>query len=81
MTQEEFDTLKDRVRIAIDLFDKRSNLQTSITAITKCYLLVRNGDDVDSLSIRVKEQDAIRTIVLAQLNSELAEVLQKITEL
>jgi hypothetical protein len=80
MTQEEFDTLKERVRIAIELFDRRNGLQASVTAVTKCYLTVHNGDDPRAGGIRIKEQDAVRTIVLTQLNSELAEVVQKIAE-
>lgn len=80
MTQEEFDTLKEKLRIATDLFDKRNGLQASVAAMSKCYITVHSGDDVRAAGIRIKEQDAVRNIVLAQLNSELAEVIQKIAE-
>lgn len=62
------------------MFDKRNRLQLSVAAMTKCYITVHNGDDVRAAGIRIKEQEAVRTIALTQLNSELAEVVQKIAE-
>jgi hypothetical protein len=80
MTREEFDTLKERLRIATDLFSKHDTLQGSIAAMTKCFITVHSGDDVRAAGIRVKEQEAVRTIVLEQLNNELTEVMKKIME-
>lgn len=80
MTREEFDTLKERVRIATELFDKQNGLQASVADITKCFITVHNGDDPRATGIRIKDQDAVRTIVLTQLNSDLAEVVKKIAE-
>jgi hypothetical protein len=78
MTREELDTLRKRVEIATELFNRKDNLESTIAGIRKCYLTVHNADDVRAIGIRVKEQEAIRTIVLEQLNAELALVTTEI---
>lgn len=80
MTREEFNTLKSRVDTAADMFSKMGTLERTIASFQKCYLTVHNADDVHTSGIRIKEQEAIRTIVLAQLNDELKELTQKIAE-
>ena len=80
MTRAEFDALNSKVAIASELFKKQDSLLVSIAGITKCFLTVHNGDDVRAAGIRIKEQEAIRTIVLEQLNTELKDINQKIAE-
>lgn len=72
MTRAEFDTLRKRVEIAAELFNRKDVLESIIAGIRKCYLTIHNADDVRASGIRIKEQEAIRTIVLEQLNAELA---------
>jgi len=80
MTREEFNALKSRVDTAADMFSKMDSDGALQAGIQKCYLTVHNADDVRTSGVRIKEQDAVRTIVLAQLNDELKELAQKIAE-
>jgi len=80
MTRDEFNALKSKVDTAVDLFSKLDGLTRTIAAVSKCYLTVHNADDVQAMGIRIKDQEAIRTIVIAQLNEELKEINQKIAE-
>ena len=80
MTRDEFNALKSKVDTAVDLFSKLDGLTRTIATVSKCYLTVHNADDVQAMGIRIKDQEAIRTIVLAQLNEELKEINQKIAE-
>lgn len=81
MTQEDFVALTDRFNTAKALFDTKAATEKKIEEIKAAFITVHNGNNVSFLGVRVKEQDAVRKIVLDQLNDELAAVNEKIAAL